>query len=402
MEITRAGRDSGCLLLLLSDLFCIWSRKLHCLLLLCQLAYEFKLLLLEKGLSTHIFELVDADADLLVLLDAIASAVGCERWWACPRLGEASTRTLTNACTVVVEHHEVIAGEKRVSVQTQQAWSDQGRRLPDTTSRGRLSRRDSPSASTINGRRWLFYGLSLLLRLLALLCLWALWADFLDRRRCFIFSFSTLLLFAIACLQSGLPWLLFGRRSRLLLLFNLKFFLRRPPSQYNLQVELIGEILQHKTIGLIHYREMVRRKQLTCKRFTSRWSPKMKSFMLPQSRQFFLCSSGVEGRFDPDFSLWIAAARGSLESHCWGSATGCFCSPRFSYGLALFCCFCCCWSSTTTGVLMFFLEMRTTRVRLPLTTAVPLPGMTIWFLGRTTFVSPMAFELETIGGLNMV
>ena len=149
-------------------------------------------------------------------------------------------------------------------------------------------------------------------------------------------------------------------------------------------------------------REMVRRKQLTCKRFTSRWSPKMKSFMLPQSRQFFLCSSGVEGRFDPDFSLWIAAARGSLESHCWGSATGCFCSPRFSYGLALFCCFCCCWSSTTTGVLMFFLEMRTTRVRLPLTTAVPLPGMTIWFLGRTTDVSPTAFELETIGGLNMV
>ena len=51
---------------------------------------------------------------------------------------------------------------------------------------------------------------------------------------------------------------------------------------------------------------------------------------------------------------------------------------------------------------MFFLEMRTTRVRLPLTTAVPLPGMTIWFLGRTTDVSPMAFELETIGGLNMV
>lgn len=184
MEITRVGRDRWCLLLLLSDLFCIWSRKLHCLLLLCQLAYEFKLLLLEKGLSTHIFELVDADADLLVLWEAIATAVSREGRWACPGFGEACPRTLTNARAIVVEHHEVIAGEKRVRVQTQQAWSDQGRRLPDTTSRGRLGGRNSPITSTVHIRGWLFYGLSLLLRLLALLCLGALWADFLDGRGC--------------------------------------------------------------------------------------------------------------------------------------------------------------------------------------------------------------------------
>ena len=45
---------------------------------------------------------------------------------------------------------------------------------------------------------------------------------------------------------------------------------------------------------------------------------------------------------------------------------------------------------------MFFLEIRTTRPRLLL-----FPGKMIWFLGRTTDVSPTALELETTGGLKI-
>ena len=53
---------------LLPDLLCIRRRKTHSLLLWCQLSDELELFLLEEGLSPHIFELVDANASLLVLL----------------------------------------------------------------------------------------------------------------------------------------------------------------------------------------------------------------------------------------------------------------------------------------------------------------------------------------------
>ena len=60
---------------LLTDLLGILSRESHCLLLRCQFPNEIVLLLLEKGLSSHLFELADANTHFIFLLISTISTI---------------------------------------------------------------------------------------------------------------------------------------------------------------------------------------------------------------------------------------------------------------------------------------------------------------------------------------